>query len=217
MKEDEPVEFALSTVKHVLNNIMDRFPEAQSRRVFLTGKNNFRDQVATIQEYKGNRDKSKRPHYYTDIRNYLIEHQGAEVIDGQEADDAQAIAQWACPDKSTVIVGIDKDLYGCPGFHYHWVKDELFYISLAQANKFFWKQVLTGDRTDNIPGIKGLGPKTADKIIDVTDGSWVAMEQAVQNEYKKVYGDAWYPAFHENATLIWMRREEGVNYDGKRM
>lgn len=230
VKEDEPVEYALSTVKNVLNNIMDRFPEATSRRVFLTGKNNFRDALATILTYKGNRDPNKKPYYYSEIRDYLIDHQGAEVVDGQEADDAQAIEQWRNKDKSTVIVGIDKDLYMIPGYHYNWVTDELKYVNLADANTHFFHQMLTGDSTDNILGCAvrkdvmyktgakkgqmhttrvGVGPKEADDLLEPVKGDVMAMRKVVIEQYKKHRGSTAQADYKENAALLWMRREEG--------
>ncbi len=208
VKEDEPVENALATIKHVLNNIMDRFPEATSRRLFLTGKGNFRDDIATLRPYKGNRDPANRPHYYKEIRDYMLEHQGAEMVHGQEADDAQAIEQWKNKDKSTVIVGIDKDLYMIPGYHYHWVKDELKYITLADANRHFFWQMLVGDRTDNIPGIDGIGPVKADKLLAPCNKDVMKMAQVVRAEYDRQYGGNAPAAHKEIANLLWMRREE---------
>lgn len=206
--KDEPVEYALATVRSVLENIHDKFPEQEYRRIFLTGKGNFRDKAATLQVYKGNRDPSHKPRYYSDIKDYLIGVHKAEVCDGQEADDAQGIAQWAKKDRSTVIVGIDKDMYMIPGWHYNWVKDEGKYINLDEANTFFFKQMLTGDRTDNVPGIPKIGPVTADKMIDPVSGNISAMQDVVRDAYRKYYGDRAEFAYREIASLLWIRREE---------
>src|SRR5688572_28638282 len=82
VKDDEPLEYALATVRSVVNDIKEQFLGATSFRMFLTGKGNFRDNIATLQVYKGNRDPSHKPKYYTEIKDYLITHHGAEVVPG---------------------------------------------------------------------------------------------------------------------------------------
>src|SRR5690606_41714779 len=71
-------------------------------------------------------DLARKPYWYDEIRDYLIRRWGAEVVDGQEADDAIGIAAWnsykECPEYS-IIASIDKDLRMIPGYHYNWVKD----------------------------------------------------------------------------------------------
>src|SRR5690606_12181687 len=135
-----------------LQSILDVFEPSERTRVFLQGSGNFRDRVATIQPYKGNRDPNNRPRYFEEIRQYLLDFHGAELVEGMETDDACGIEQWKNKDRSTCIVSIDKDLLMIPGYHYNYVKKELQYVTLAQANRRFWLQVLTGDSTDNIRG-----------------------------------------------------------------
>lgn len=216
VKDDEPIEYALSTVKNNLEHVWDKFPEAAAHRIFLSGKGNFRDDIATIQTYKGNRDPSHKPKYYSEIKEYMINHHGAETVNGMEAEDAAGIIQYAHKDKSTVIVGVDKDLLTVPGWHYNPVKEELRYVTLAEANTYFWKQVLTGDRVDNILGIPGLGPKTADKLIAPVEGDWYRMEEVVHDAYVKHYGSVneGGAAMVETAKLIWILRKKGETYDG---
>lgn len=88
----EPVENALHLVKKTINSILEE-TGATEYIVFLTGKDNFREKIATIAPYKGNRDPTHKPHWYQDIRTYLIRQYNANIIDGQEADDAISIAQ----------------------------------------------------------------------------------------------------------------------------
>ena len=232
INESEPVEFALSTVKHSVHNIWDAF--GVKGELFLTGKGNYRELVASIQEYKGNRIQEK-PFYYQDIRDYLVNVHKAEVVTGMEADDIVGIRQYAKTDRSTCIVGQDKDLRCIPGHHYDPVKEEYFYMTLPESNYFFWSQVLTGDRVDNILGCakmtdgvyksgkkigqaytkrKGVGPEEAKSILDATDKSWDQMKAAVLNQYGKYYGTNAQSVLHENATLTWIQRKEGINYDG---
>ncbi len=52
-------------------------------------------------------------------------------------------------------------------------------------------KALTGDSSDNIPGIKGVGPKTAINLLkenDTLDGIYQALEKILQNNDKKYKG-----------------------------
>ena len=55
-----------------------------------------------------------------------------------------------------------------PGDHYRFKRggdNQRYTVSLDQANRNFFIQCLTGDTSDNIPGIRGVGVKTAEKIL----------------------------------------------------
>jgi hypothetical protein len=223
VKDEEPLEYALATVRSSLHNIYDRFPDRKEAvRIFLSGEGNFREEIATQQVYKGNRDPAAKPKYYDDIRQYMIDHHGAETVDGMEAEDAASIAHYARKKRDTVLVGQDKDLLCIPGWHYNPVKDELFYVTKPEADYWFWGQVLSGDRTDNIPGLPGLGEAKGGmissrirKILDPCNHDWMAMYEAVQDRYVREYGPVLGPQhMHETARLIWILRKKGETYDG---
>ena len=213
-KEPEPLSYTLQSVKTVLENVNANFPNAEEFKLYLTGKRNYRDTVGVTRVYKGNRDPANKPEYYDEIRSYLVDYHGAQIIDGREADDQLGIEQWKRKDRSSCLVTIDKDLDCIPGWHYNWVKKELYYQTLADANRAFWTQVLTGDTTDNIQGIPKVGPKKAEKILAGSDGSWMDLMQRVREAYHSYYKEDGDAVFHEMATLTWMQREEGINYDG---
>ncbi len=61
-------------------------------------------------------------------------------------------------------MSIDKDLDMIRGWHYNFIKDKKYFIDDQQAIKHFYTQILTGDRVDNIIGLRGIGPKKAEKI-----------------------------------------------------
>lgn len=207
-KEGEPLENALSTVKAVLTNILAVFPERQEYKLYLTDNaSNFRNKLATIKKYKGNRDGAAKPVYYHEIREYMQDVWDAEMIYGQEADDALGIEQWNNKDKSTCIVSIDKDLDMIPGWHYNFVKQKLYYVNITDANLNFWKQMLVGDTTDNIPGIRGIGPKGAEKAMYECGHDTEHIKRRVSELYEKEYGDPWYARMVEVANLLWIRRE----------
>lgn len=187
---------------------MDKFPERTYHRIYLSGKDNFRDKLGTIQVYKGNRDPSQRPKYYQEIKDYLINVHGAILCHGQEADDQVGIDQWAAKDRSTCIVGQDKDLNMIPGHHFNPVKEEYWYINLADANAWFFQQMLEGDRTDNIPGIQGIGPVKASKLLAPCQKDVFKMREVVMSQYRQQYGEAAESAYAEVSSLLWIRREE---------
>lgn len=200
---------AKQSVEFILNDV---FPQRRWYRAFLSGKGNFRVDVATIQPYKGNRDPNHKPKYFKEIRDYLIDVWKAEVVEGQEADDAIGICQYSHKDKSTVICSIDKDLTMIPGYHFNPRNHGFWYQSLEDADRFFWWQMMVGDTTDHIPGIRKVGPKTADKIVEANP-NLADLRQVVEEMYQKQYGDKWQDCMREVAQLLWIRRQEGRGPD----
>lgn len=209
IEETDYIANALANARTAVDFILEQcFPERTYYEAYLTGKGNYRNTVATIKPYKGNRDPTHKPKYFKDIREYFVNKYGAIVVEGQEADDALGIKQFSNPDKSTVICSIDKDLKMIPGYHYNPSTGNFWYQTMDEANMFFWWQMMVGDTTDNIPGINKVGPKTADKIIAECNGDIGLVEQRVREMYAKQYPD--YPgAISEVAELLWMRRREG--------
>jgi DNA polymerase-1 len=170
-----------------------------------TDHSNFRYDIHP--EYKANR-KTSKPTHYDLLRDFLCNCHGAELVYGQEADDALAQAQIH---PETVIVSIDKDLDQIPGLHFNFVKGILYEVSVLEARRHFWKQCLTGDPTDNIPGIRGLGPVRANKIIGqlTTD---IDMYDTCVDEYKKAYGDSGIDLLERNAQLLHLRPKQGITW-----
>lgn len=199
--------FAMANVKTVMQSVVDRFnPEY---RAYVQGKDNFRDKIATIKPYKGNRNEAHKPKYYKEIKDYLLHHWNAIEVHGQESDDAIGIEQFDNPDKYTVIVSTDKDMDGIPGWHYNWVQGRLYYQTLKDANLFFYKQMLEGDTVDNIQGIYGIGPKTSAKLFDSLGYDPDKVKEEVIRIYKDTYKDNWDKVLWETANLLYIRRKPG--------
>lgn len=157
-----------------MGSILDQI-QTQEVRYYLTGSDNFRNDVATYQQYKGNRyDKNgnrikAQPKWLYAIRLYLQAHYDAILCEGQEADDALAIAQMKCnasQDWHSIISSIDKDLRIIPGLHHDMNSgfieeiDELGYLIIDKKGKvrggglkFFYAQLLMGDTADWIKGL----------------------------------------------------------------
>lgn len=194
--EEEEEEICLARAKDFIFEIVYTELNCDDYKAYITGKGNFREVVATTAPYKGNRKDFQRPKHYDALRAYL-QRLGAELVEGQEADDAIAIkAQKG----SYWIVSIDKDFDQVPGWHYNFVKKEKYYVTEEEGLRNFYTQILTGDRVDNIIGIKGVGPVKAEKILkDCTT------EREYYDACVKAY-DGDIARVTENGVLLWLRR-----------
>lgn len=213
-----PLSHSLSNLRTIMDNILDKFPRREGEHVFLTPSGGFRYKVATIREYKGNR-KSPKPQHFQAMREYLQKKYGAVVVDEdlpedqrREADDFCGMYQWAKPDKSTCVVSGDKDLKQIPGWLYSPARDEFQMRTLNDADMFFWFQVMAGDCVDNVKGLSGIGEKKALKILEACCRKRSRVRRAVCDLYRKEYSDKWESALDENATLVFIHREEGKNW-----
>lgn len=201
---EEPA--ALSICKNKLVGLLERL-EADSHRVYLTGKGNFREEVATLTPYKGNRTQVEKPVHYAACREWFLNHPYTTLVEGQEADDELGIQQTRHGGRA-IVASIDKDLRQIHGPHYEWHKDSKFNINAEASDRWFWLQMLMGDSADNIPGIKGVGPKTADKLLaEAPDRQ--ARADAVAKKYLAQYGPDWKGWANEVGILLWIRREAG--------
>lgn len=208
----------LSHVLYNINSIIDRIMqhgEFSTCKVFISGDTNFRTDLAKIQPYKGNRPR-QRPYYYDAAREYLVKKHRAEVSVGCEADDLLGIYATAADYNKVSVVTIDKDLDMIPGYHFNWVKGNMYYISPEEGMRNFYTQCITGDSVDNIKGCEGYGIKKADKILAgaVDESDYITR---VYTTYVNVYGTGLaLQYFLENANLLWIMREPGVIYDQRR-
>ena len=155
--------------------------------VAVKGRGNFRKDI--YDKYKTNR-KDLEPHIKEALtygHQYMVDKYDAVMADDMEADDLVSIwaAERRAEDRDYTIVGIDKDLLQIPGWHYNFVKKESQFVDHDLANLKLMLQCLTGDNSDNIPGIKGIGPKKAEKILAGVpmDRRWTTVK-ASWNEHK---------------------------------
>tara|TARA_A100000171_G_scaffold53092_1_gene76735 strand:+ start:11278 stop:12198 length:921 start_codon:yes stop_codon:yes gene_type:complete len=217
-------------VKHTLRMQIDKLtglehPElgkCSKLRLFLSPSDgsNFRNHIVTIPGPKGLGYKAKRPpkpHHLKFIRAYMRHHYDAVETKGYEADDALSMYQT----DTSVASHIDKDISMVPGWHYDWVMREFYYVEkglgrleLTDKNRlkrggliFFYAQMLMGDSTDNIPGIKRLGPVKAYKLLNAVETEQQAFDIVVE-QYRNQYEDNWQVAIEEVADLLWMVRKD---------
>lgn len=239
--EGHPLAWPLvaSRISQQIENIVEK-SGCETYELFLTGGGNFREEVATIKPYKGNRP-SEKPYHYQRIRDYLIKFRGATLVEGMEADDAVSIEQFKAYEGAlgkhfgipkwlfeevkdmnlgTVLCSIDKDLDMVPGWHYNWIKDKRYWVDETDGLRSFYCQLLTGDSVDNIPGLFGVG-KASKLLKDVNKcDRELNMYTVVRTQYEKRFGSGyWWQFLLENARLLWMCRtdayvnkEEEVEY-----
>jgi len=200
--EDQDVEDALDKVDDKLQWAIYACAleyDVEDYEVFLTGKGNFRYDIATTAEYKGNRKDVEKPEHLAAIRQHMIDNWEAVVSKGEEADDLIAIAATEIGPEA-IVVTVDKDMQQLPCRHYNPVKGEHSVVSEYEGTKFFYKQILTGDRADNIVGLYRVGPAKAEKMVTdcetEADFYEVCLREYGGEEDRVI----------ENARLLWLRR-----------
>ena len=83
------------------------------------------------------------------------------------------------------------------------MKIEEYYMDALEGLRNFYKQILTGDRIDNIQGLHGIGPKKAEKAL-ADCGNEQEMYEVVCQMYEK--HDETLQRVIENGKLLWLRR-----------
>ncbi len=203
--EEDSEKYAKSRLVETMEDMVYIHLKADSYEAFLTGKNNFRYDIAKTVPYKGNRKDAKKPKHYDALRDCMITRLGAVVVDGQEADDEVAIRMTKEPDKY-LLVGVDKDLRQIPGWHHNPKKAETDYVSDFEGYLSFCAQLLTGDRVDNIPGLDGIGPVKAGKALAKAKTKEELLQAVWKAYQEKEHGIEY---LTEQGQLLWLRRYEG--------
>jgi 5'-3' exonuclease len=155
--ENDNEAIAVYRVNEMIENTLAEV-EASEYKLFLTSPDNFRKHI--YPEYKANRTATK-PKHLQFLRDYLVESWQGTVAEKMEADDYLGINQH----ESSIICSIDKDLLQVPGKHYNFVKKEFYEVDEETGSRNFYTQLLTGDTSDNIKGIAGIGPVKAKKAL----------------------------------------------------
>ena len=164
------------------------FPDPSDYEVFLTGRTNFRFDIAKSAPYKGNRNAVEKPKHLGVASDHLVNKWGAVVSDGEEADDLIAIAATKYgPD--TVVASIDKDMLQIPCRHFNFNRREWKEVSEFDGMLFFYTQILTGDAADNIIGLFRVGAVKAAKMLagcETEDQMWDVVLKAYYGDEERV-------------------------------
>lgn len=187
--EEEDFKIAAARMDDLLDRILEAV-KADRFTIYLSDstENNYRYQMYPL--YKANR-KQPKPKHLEGLKYYLAKEHLAIMTAEQEADDALGITQCKYENKDhSIICSIDKDLLQIPGYHYNFVTEEVKQVSKESGTRFFYKQLLMGDKADNIPCLFGVGPARSDLVLadKTTEDEWF---QAVVDAYmghKKLEG-----------------------------
>ena len=132
--------------------------------LLFSGSDSYRKDV--FPKYKSNRKGKRRPLILKQLRDALLERPDAYLAEhGIEADDMLGLLGYR--NLENVIATIDKDLktVECNFYNWDYPDDGVILTDAKAAATQFYTQVLTGDSVDGYPGCPGVGPKTADKLL----------------------------------------------------
>lgn len=200
LEEDEDFIYRITSYAHketaikAIKSMIDKICEVtKSDRVCvaLSDTENFRKQINP--NYKGNRKKKLKPVLFQFLRNWFKNESGYKVYEKPylEADDVIGIL--ATTDK--IIAGdkcvwsFDKDFKTIPCKFAKGSPDGKItkcYMTDIMADWWFMYQTLIGDSTDGYNGCKGIGDKTARKILGkIGEKSLAEMWELVKTTYQK--------------------------------
>jgi 5'-3' exonuclease len=189
------------TIDRVMNLV-----GADSAVVYVKGPNNFRFQADP--EYKAQR-KDTIPPEIKALINDMYDHCDSfamQSVDGEADDYCTFTARMARMEgKSHVTVHIDKDLDCIPGWHFNFKTDVFREITFEFAYRFMMQQFLTGDSTDNIKGLKGIGPMKAQKAMD--GYSEEQLWDCIVSTWQKHQGADWKDNFVRCVNCIYLRSD----------
>jgi DNA polymerase-1 len=198
-KNGLPTNAVLGVTNMLLKLVNEERPE-RIAIVFDAGGPTFRDEV--FEAYKAHREPmpeglaAQLPHVRKVIEAFRLP---CLEIPGVEADDviATLARSFASADNEVVIVTGDKDLMQLVGPHvtvYDTMRNQR--ISSVEVEKKFGvppEQVvevmgLQGDSIDNIPGVKGIGEKTAQALIQAFGSIDALLADVARVEALKIRG-----------------------------
>lgn len=216
----EPLEVAMYRVHDMIQTII-KGTNCNDMEFYIGGENNFRKEI--YPEYKANRKDKPLPTYLNECRELLVTQYGATIVNGMETDDMLGIRQTQL-DGASRIVSLDKDLKQVPGMHYNWVKDEHTLVSPLDGLRTFYKQIIAGDGTDNIPSYDGKLRNSVPKFIEKLQAPIDEMTEEIDMYYhvKDVYSnfseleqedqDYVNKELHRNAQLLYILREQDKHW-----
>lgn len=126
VQKPEKISFAVNTLKNRINNILKKCKcHPDNVELYIDGEGNFRDHLPLAVKYKGNRDNTIRPVLLKELKQYTIDHLGADVVDGMETDDVVVIRVTEGYKAGQKVIGVtqDKDSRQASGLWFNYEKE----------------------------------------------------------------------------------------------
>lgn len=129
---------------------------------YIKGQSTTLSRLQVYPDYKANRS-GVEPTWWQFCKQYMIKEWKALEVHGMEVDDAVNLTRLHYPD--SFICAIDGDLLGLEGKHHNWSKNVWVEVSEKDANVKFWSDMISGQKGDNIHGLKGRGIKYVETLF----------------------------------------------------
>lgn len=185
--------FPSNGIYFFLQSLQSAMIDFNAKRVFVAWDNGrSKERLRLYPQYKANRNKPKAPQQQSQFETYLLSdpvvkkalrYLGVDQAEGQdvEADDIIAILAKACQNRGehSTLISSDKDFLQLVS------PLVSVYCSIEKKNgmdrlitpenmvknyglppdRWLEYRALTGDTGDNLPGVKGIGDKTAEALL----------------------------------------------------
>jgi hypothetical protein len=172
----------------------------------ISGGGNFRKEIQqTFLNYKGKR--RDKPDNYLECRDYVAKKYKPIMVPNYEADDTASVEafKYIKNKQLYMLITLDKDWKTIGGLFYNLLYNNLSAVSKVEGIEFFHQQLLTGDAVDNIPGIEGVGPVKANKILK--NKSLNEQFEAVIKAYKKHYPEDFLSRLNVMGTMLYLIKD----------
>lgn len=158
VQEPEPIANAIHSVKSQLKRIKDQC-KADKTELYLSGKNNFRDAILLPTKYKSSREDNLRPVLLTELRQYLVDKQGAVIINDEEVDDVCCHRMWDGYKSKQKIIGITTDKDACSNMGWLYNPDKMTEPTFIDGLGKLWLETKVNSKGKEESKVRGIGRK----------------------------------------------------------
>lgn len=148
---------------------------------FTGGKESFRYKLLEEafpgqehRQYKFKRQKKHTPAGLDELKAKMLEHYDGKIHYDFEADDIVTYLKKQHGDDS-IMCAVDKDVWrNTPGIHWNYYSSlkyniDMKWVEISEDEAVYYQylQAIIGDKSDNVPGLHGIGEAKAAKFIEI--------------------------------------------------